>query len=206
MTTTAPSTAITSRPAAAAHLTRVCFKLGPPRLVGAELEWFTRTTDPHDHSGRPAQLAALRAQLDLAIELDQPIVVHSRDAESDLLPELDRYSKGMKPGLPVGVIHCFTGTREFGRACLDLGFYVSFSGILTFKNAESLREAAKDFPLDRILVETDSPYLAPIPFRGKKGEPSMVLQTAMKLAEVKGIPLEEVARATTENSRRLFRL
>jgi len=160
----------------------------------------------YDHSEHAAQLEALRAQLDLAVELDQPIVVHSRDAEADLLPELERYAKGVKPGNPVGVIHCFTGTQAFGQRCLDLGFFISFSGILTFKNAEPLREAAKAYPLDRVLVETDSPFLAPIPFRGKKGEPSMVLQTAMKLAEVKGLPLEEVARATTANSRRLFRI
>ncbi len=160
----------------------------------------------YDHSLRDEQLRALREQLDLALETAQPIVVHSRDAEADLLPELERYAKQVKPGNETGVIHCFTGTEEFGRKCLDLGFYISFSGILTFKNAEPLRAAAKIYPLDRLLVETDSPFLAPIPFRGKKGEPKMVLQTAMKLAEVKGVSLEEVARITTANSRKLFRL
>ena len=158
----------------------------------------------YDHSEHSAQLTALRAQLELALEVELPIVVHSRDAEADLLPELEKYAKRVKPGNQVGVIHCFTGTQEFGQKCLDLGFYISFSGILTFKNAEPLRAAAKAYPLDRILVETDSPFLAPIPFRGKKGEPSMVLQTAMKLAEVRGVSLEEIARATTANSQRLF--
>jgi len=158
----------------------------------------------YDHSEHGAQLEALRNQLELALEVELPIVVHSRDAEADLLPELEKYARRVKPGKQVGVIHCFTGTQEFGQKCLDLGFYISFSGILTFKNAEPLRVAAKAYPLDRILVETDSPFLAPIPFRGKKGEPSMVLQTAMKLAEVKGLSLDEVALATTANSKRLF--
>lgn len=160
----------------------------------------------YDHSLKSEQIAALRAQLDLALEVELPIIVHSRDAEADLLPELEAYAKRVKTGNEVGVIHCFTGTEEFGRRCIELGFYISFSGILTFKNAESLRAAAKSYPLDRILVETDSPFLAPIPFRGKKGEPKMVLQTATKLAEVKGISLEEVARVTTENSRKFFRI
>ncbi len=160
----------------------------------------------YDHSLKSEQLGALRAQLELALEVELPIVVHSRDAEADLLPELEAYASRVKPGNQVGVIHCFTGTEEFGRRCIDLGFYISFSGILTFKNAEPLRAAAKSYPIERILVETDSPFLAPIPFRGKKGEPKMVLQTAAKLAEVKGIPLEEVARVTTENSRRFFRI
>lgn len=160
----------------------------------------------YNHSEREAQIHALREQLDLALEVELPIVVHSREAEGELLPELERYAKRVKSGNETGVIHCFTGTLEFGRRCLDLGFYISFSGILTFKNAEPLRAAAKDYPLDRVLVETDSPFLAPIPFRGKKGEPSMVLQTAMKLAEVKGLTLEEVAEATTKNSKKLFKI
>jgi TatD DNase family protein len=160
----------------------------------------------YDHSAHDAQLAALRAQLDLALELRLPIVVHSRDAEADLLPELERYAKRVRPGDEAGVIHCFTGTRDFGKRCLDLGFHISFSGILTFKNAADLREAAKEYPLERLLVETDSPFLAPIPFRGKKGEPRMVVQTAMKLAEVKGLTLAEVAEATTRNAKRLFKL
>jgi TatD DNase family protein len=160
----------------------------------------------YDHSEHTAQLDALRAQLELALEVELPIIVHSRDAEADLLPELEKYAARVKPGNIPGVIHCFTGTQEFGQRCIELGFYISFSGILTFKNAEPLRVAAKAYPIDRILVETDSPFLAPIPFRGKKGEPSMVLQTAMKLAEVKGLPLDEVARITTENSKRFFKI
>jgi len=157
-------------------------------------------------SPKAEQLHALREQLDLALETRLPVVVHSRDAEDDLFPELEKYAKRVKSGDEVGVIHCFTGTQEFGQKCLDLGFYISYSGILTFKNADDLRASAKAYPLGKILVETDSPFLAPIPFRGKKGEPAMVLQTAQKLAEIRGITLEEVAKATTANSRKLFRL
>ncbi len=157
-------------------------------------------------SPKAEQLHALEEQLELALEVELPVVVHSRDAEDDLFPLLERYAKRVKPGNPVGVIHCFTGTQDFGRKCIDLGFYISFSGILTFKNAADLRESAKAYPLEKILVETDSPFLAPIPYRGKKGEPSMVLETAKKLAEIRGITLDEVARVTTENSKKLFNL
>jgi TatD DNase family protein len=104
------------------------------------------------------------------------------------------------------VIHCFTGTQPFGEECLKLGFYISFSGILTFKSADELRASARAFPLERLLVETDSPFLAPIPFRGRKCEPSMVRQTAEKIAEVKGVSIEDVAKATCANARAVFRL
>lgn len=122
----------------------------------------------YTHSDPESQKRVLKIQLNLALELGLPIVIHSRDAEADLLPELERYAKKVPSGKPVGVIHCFTGTQAFGLACIDLGFYISFSGILTFKTAADLRECAGIFPLDKIMVETDSPYLAPIPFRGKK--------------------------------------
>jgi TatD DNase family protein len=160
----------------------------------------------YDHSPREIQQKRLREQLEIALRTQLPVVIHSREGEEDLLKALTDYASRLEPGAVPGVIHCFTGTREFGRACLALGFYISFSGILTFKNAEDLREAAREFPLERILVETDSPYLAPIPFRGKKCEPSMVRLTAMKLAEVKGISFEQVAKTTTENARRFFKI
>lgn len=160
----------------------------------------------YDHSDPATQKRVLEMQLDLALELGQPIVVHSRDAEDELLPRLQAYAKKVPAGQPIGIIHCFTGTQAFGQACIDAGFLISFSGILTFKNAEDLRQCAKVFPLDRLLVETDSPYLAPIPFRGKKCEPVMVKLTAQKIAEVKGVPIEEVARVTTANAKRFFRI
>jgi TatD DNase family protein len=158
----------------------------------------------YTHSDPESQKRVLKIQLDLALELGLPIVIHSRDAEADLLPELERYAKKVPAGKPVGVIHCFTGTQAFGRACIDLGFYISFSGILTFKSATDLQECAKVFPLNKMMVETDAPYLAPIPFRGKKCEPKMIVQTAQKIASIQGVSFEEVARVTSENSKRLF--
>lgn len=160
----------------------------------------------YEHSPLDAQIQRLRDQLAIALRVELPIVIHSRESEAELLLELTEYAKQVPSGRVPGVIHCFTGSYAFGQACLDLGFYISFSGILTFKNAEDLRESARKFPLDRLLVETDSPYLAPIPFRGKKCEPAMVRFTAQKLAEIKGCSLEEVAGQTTANARRVFRL
>ena len=160
----------------------------------------------YDHSLPDVQKKVLELQLELALSVKQPIVIHSREAEPELLEALKRYAVRVPNGAPVGIIHCFTGTQGFGQACIDLGFYISFSGILTFKNAEDLRVCARAFPLSQILVETDSPYLAPIPFRGKKCEPSMVKLTAQKIAEVKGIPLEEVAKVTTANAKQFFRI
>lgn len=158
----------------------------------------------YDHSPRDVQLHQLRSQLDIALRARRPVVIHSREAEADLLPALREYAARVpEKGIP-GVIHCFSGSREFGQACLDLGFYLSFSGILTFKNADELRAAARDFPIERLLVETDSPYLAPMPHRGRKCEPSMVRLTAMKLAELKRLSLEDVGRATSANARRVF--
>ncbi len=158
----------------------------------------------YENSPKGIQIEQLEQQLDLALRVNQPVVIHSRDAEEELFISLKRYS-AKKLDNP-GVIHCFSGTVEFGKKCLDLGFYISFSGILTFKKADEVREAAKLFPLDRMLVETDAPFLAPIPFRGKKCEPSMVKYTALKLAEIKGISIDKVSSVTTENSKRLFRI
>lgn len=159
----------------------------------------------YEHSPREPQLRRLNDQLQIATELGKPIVIHSRLGEDDLLAALTPFAqaKTAEGRLP-GVIHCFTGSLKFGEACLALGFRISFSGILTFKNAEDVREAARSFPLERLLVETDSPYLAPIPFRGKKCEPAMVRFTAQKLAEIKRVPLEEVARATYSNTCEVF--
>jgi TatD DNase family protein len=158
----------------------------------------------YDHSPRDVQQKRLEQQLDLALKLKKPIVVHSREGEEDLLRILTNYAKRLPSGVIPGIIHCFTGTKAFGQACLDLGFYISFSGIITFKKADDVREAVQAFPLEKILVETDSPYLAPMPHRGKKCEPSMVKLTAMKVAEIKGVSFEEVAKVTTENSCRVF--
>lgn len=160
----------------------------------------------YNHSPREVQRQVMEQQLEVALQAKLPVVIHTRDAETDQLEALTRYRKQVPDDQIPGVIHCFTGTRLFAEACIDLGFYISFSGILTFKNAEDLRATAKDLPLDRLLVETDSPYLAPMPMRGKKCEPAYVKYTAMKLAEIKGVPLSTVAAKTTANAKRVFKL
>jgi TatD DNase family protein len=160
----------------------------------------------YDNSPREVQRQRLDQQLEIALSGKKPIVIHSRDGEDDLLESLTRYAKRLSAGSIPGIIHCFTGTEKFGRACIDLGFYISFSGIITFKKAEDVRVAAGAFPLERLLVETDSPFLAPIPHRGRKCEPSMVKLTALKLAEVKGVSFEELAQVTTQNSCKVFNI
>ncbi|QBG48190.1 TatD family deoxyribonuclease [Verrucomicrobia bacterium S94] len=145
--------------------------------------------------------------LALAVEFEKPVVVHSRDADEDTISLLRDFSEAWKGDeLCRGVLHCFTRDEKFARAVLDLGLYISFSGILTFNNAGALREMVQYVPDDRLLIETDSPYLAPVPMRGNRCEPAYVVHTAEKLAELKGIPLESVAELTAENARTLFAL
>jgi len=136
------------------------------------------------------------------LEFKKPVVIHSRDGEDDLLPILKQYAARVSGAPSAGIIHCFSGTENFALACIDLGFYISLSGILTFKNSEPLRQMVGRFPLDRLLVETDSPYLAPVPMRGKKCEPSMVKYTAQKLAEILKMDFIAIANATTANAKR----
>lgn len=139
-------------------------------------------------------------QLEWAVEFQLPVVIHSREAEDDVLSSL-REKKCSR-----GVIHCFTEGPNMARGAVKLGFYVSFAGILTFKNAHELRAIAAEVPLERILIETDSPFLAPVPYRGKRNEPAFVVEVARAIAELHGISLEEVGRITSENTRRLFLL
>jgi TatD DNase family protein len=130
-----------------------------------------------------------------------PLVIHARDADADVAAILEtETAKGAFPA----VLHCFTGGEELARRGLALGLYISFSGILTFKKSDSLRQVAAQVPLDRLLVETDAPYLAPSPFRGKRNEPAYLVHTAEALAQVKGIPQQELARITTANFLRLY--
>jgi TatD DNase family protein len=131
-----------------------------------------------------------------------PLVIHTRSASDDTLAILREEGEGAV----TGVFHCFTESREVARAALEMGFMISFSGILTFKNAVELKEVAREVPLDRCLIETDSPYLAPVPFRGKSNQPAYVTHVAAQLAALKGLAVEEVARATTANFHRLFRV
>lgn len=160
----------------------------------------------YEHSDRESQKKWLSKQLELALKVHLPVVIHSRDAEEDLLAQLTPYAKKVAQIPSPGIIHCFSGSEEFALACVDLGFYISFSGMVTFKNADNLRQIAAKLPLERILIETDSPYLAPVPLRGKKCEPAMVRHTAEKLAEVRGITLEALAKATTKNAKAVFQI
>ena len=155
----------------------------------------------YEHSPRAAQIANFRAHIAAARQLKLPLVVHTRDAEDDTIQIL---RDEMGQGAFTGLIHCFTGTRALADAAVDLGFCISASGIATFKKSEELRAVLKDVPLDRLLVETDAPYLAPMPHRGKRNEPAFVKHTAAMLAELKGVSFEDLAAATTENFFRLF--
>jgi len=155
----------------------------------------------YDHSPRDAQEASFRTHIAAARETGLPVIVHSRDADETTAAVLaDEYGKGSFSG----VLHCFSSGPELARAALDLGFYVSASGIITFKKADELRAIFEDVPLDRLLVETDAPYLAPVPKRGKRNEPAFTAHTAEKLAEIKGVSTAELAEATTDNFFRLF--
>jgi TatD DNase family protein len=155
----------------------------------------------YQHSPREAQIANFRAHIAAARELCLPLIVHTRDAEDDTIAIL-REEMARAPF--TGLIHCFTGTRRLAEAAVDLGLYISASGIMTFKNSHELRGVLKEVPLDRLLVETDAPFLAPVPHRGKRNEPAFVTHTAAALAELKGIPAEDLARATTDNFFSLF--
>jgi TatD DNase family protein len=169
-----------------------------PKVVAigeAGLDYF------YDKSPRAAQEQAFRMHIAAARETQLPLVIHARDADGDVAAILEQE---MSNGTFPAVLHCYTGGAGLARKGVDLGLYVSFSGILTFKKSDALREIAKAVPLDRLLVETDAPYLAPGKYRGKRNEPAYVVETAAELARVKGITLEALARATTENFFRLY--
>jgi len=155
----------------------------------------------YDKSPREAQAASFRQHIAAARQTGLPLVIHSRDCDADMVAILtEETGKGAFPA----VLHCFTGGRDLALRAIDLGLYVSFTGILTFKNSQGLRDIARELPAERILVETDAPYLAPLPFRGKRNEPSYVVETAKVLADTRGVSGDEIARQTTENFFRLF--
>jgi TatD DNase family protein len=155
----------------------------------------------YDLSPREAQAQGFRVHIDAARRSGLPLVIHSREAEDDTILILqDEMAKGTFTPL----LHCFTSHRRLADAAVAMGGYVSFSGILTYKSAEDIRETAAALPLDRIIVETDSPYLAPLPYRGKSNEPAFVVKTLETLAKVRSMPVDEMARITTENFFRLF--
>ena len=156
----------------------------------------------YSEDNKNAQQASFRNHLRAAAQTRKPVIVHTRNARQDTL---DIIRDESDPEV-AGVLHCFTESREMAHAALDMNFYISFSGIITFKNAADLREVGASVPLDRMLVETDSPYLAPVPFRGKKNEPKYVVEVAQCVADIKGISFDEVVAQTAENFNRLFKL
>lgn len=169
-----------------------------PRVVGigeSGLDYY------YDHSDRERQRASFRAHIAAARETGLPIIVHTRDAEADTYEIL---ADEMGKGAYRGVIHCFTASADFARKALDLGLFISMSGIVTFKNARDLQETAKAVPLEKLLIETDSPFLAPVPHRGKPCEPAFVADTARFLAALRGEEPEALAAATSANFRALF--
>ena len=153
-----------------------------------------------NHSPHPIQRRQFARQLELAAETRLPVIIHDREAHGDILAALAA-SLVRQHG---GVMHCFSGDWPLAKKLLDLGLYISLSGVVTFKNATALQEVAAKVPLDRLLIETDGPFLAPHPYRGKRNEPAWVVKTAEHIAGVRGIPLAELAAATTANTRRLF--
>lgn len=153
----------------------------------------------YNNAPREVQIQAFRAQMDLAEELGLPVEIHTRDAESDTMQILTDYKGRVK-----GLLHCFTGSQALADAGLACGFDVSISGVVTFKNADQLRAVVKTVPLDRLHVETDAPFLSPVPLRGKKNQPAFMTHTAQVVAELKGVTPEELQTHTRRNAQRLF--
>jgi len=157
----------------------------------------------YDNSPRDVQVEVFRRQLRYAQELNLPVIIHTREAEIETIEVIkDDYSNAKRRG----VFHCFSGSLDLAKAALDLGFLISFSGILTFKKADDLRAVAAYVPLDRILIETDSPFLSPVPYRGWRNEPTHVVEVARGLSELRQLPLEEIGQITSDNFLRLFNL
>jgi len=177
---------------------RLCELADLPEVVGigeTGLDYF------YDHSPREAQQRSFRSHIAAARQTGLPLIVHTRDADADTVAILREEAR---EGAVAGVIHCFTAGPELAEAALELGFYIGVSGIMTFKKAEELRETLRRVPLERLLVETDAPYLAPVPQRGKQNEPAFVVHTAAALAELKAVRADELAAVTTENFYTLF--
>ena len=150
------------------------------------------------------QKTAFWEQLAIAQRLNKPVIIHCRDAACDLVELVEQFQQ--EKGTVKGVMHCWAGSPEQTQQCLDLGFYISFSGLVTFKNAKQVHASATLVPEDRLLVETDCPFLAPVPKRGKRNEPSYVRYVAERVAELRNVPLETLAETTTQNARQLFSL
>jgi len=157
----------------------------------------------YDHSPRDAQATVFRSQMELAHAARLPIIIHCRDAWDDCLALMEQH---WRPTGLAGILHCFTGTFGHAKRGLDMGFLISFAGNATYPKTQNIRDVAREMPLDRILIETDSPFLAPQPYRGKRNEPAYVAEVAKTLATVRNLAPEEIAAATAANFRRLFRI
>ena len=157
----------------------------------------------YDNSPRETQTQVFKRQLQLAREANLPVIIHTREAESETF---DILKSETQAGDLSGVMHCFSGSLQLAKQAIELGFYISFSGIITFKKADDLREVARQVPLDRLLIETDCPYLTPVPYRGKRNEPAYVVEVARCLAELRDLSLDEVARITSANFASLFKV
>ncbi|MGM0437006.1 MAG: TatD family hydrolase [Bacillota bacterium] len=156
----------------------------------------------YDNSPRKKQKQAFRAQLRLAKSLNLPVVIHTRDADQETL-EILKEEKISEIG---GIMHCFASDKEMAKEILDLGFYIAFGGLITFNNLNNLREVVKEVPINKLLVETDAPYLTPEPYRGKRNEPLYVKYVAEKIAEIKNLSLKEVAQKTTDNAKKVYNI
>ena len=177
----------------------ICTLAKHPKVVGigeCGLDYYW------DTSMKAEQKVLFRQHIDLACELKKPIVIHDRDAHGDTL-EILKDSRAKEVG---GILHCFSGSLEMAKELLKLNFYIGIGGPVTFKNAKKTVEIAAQLPLDRILIETDCPYMAPAPFRGKRNEPMLVEHTARKIAEIRGISYEELVEATYENGKRVYNI
>ena len=186
-------------PYALSDLDQVAAALAHPKIravgeIGLDYYW-------PENPPREVQKSFFDAQLSLAAEHGLPVIVHDREAHGDTVDVLRAHR-----GRVVGVMHCFSGSWETARACLDMGFCLGFGGALTFKNAKKNVEVAAKAPLDRLVIETDCPYMAPVPFRGKRNDPGLVCYMAQKLSQLWGVSPEEAARVTLENGKRLYRL
>ncbi len=160
----------------------------------------------YDNSPRAVQREVFARQLELALAEKLPVIIHTREADDDTI-EILRTAWAVQGGAEIGgIIHCFTGTQALADAALAMGFHISFSGVVTFKAADELRAVALTVPSDRLLIETDCPFLAPVPYRGKRNEPAYVVETAKQLAALRGVSVEEIAQVTTTNFKRLFGL
>ena len=157
----------------------------------------------YNHSDKVCQIKSLEIHIELAQEIEKPLIIHMRDAEDDII---HIFSKKLKQKKFTGVIHCFTGSLKFAQEIIEMGFFISASGIITFKNSDLLRDTFQKIPLTNLLVETDTPYLAPIPNRGKENEPSFIVHTIEKLCEIHSVDFEEMCKITSNNFAKLFNI